>query len=145
IKMAMRKKVFWSLLIIVMIVGLAACGGDNKNDVNNNQNTDPEENTDNGNGETTGDDEQVTIVYARGVDTSPATESLIIAFEEKHPNIKVEQREMPADTGQSHDQYVTAFSSQSNEIDVFNADVIWPAEFAQADYALELDRFIDRD
>ncbi|MBE3102781.1 MAG: ABC transporter substrate-binding protein, partial [Bacilli bacterium] len=44
-----------------------------------------------------------------------------------------------------HDQYVTTFSSKSTEIDVFDADVIWPAEFAQAQYALELDRFIEAD
>src|SRR5699024_7062543 len=44
-----------------------------------------------------------------------------------------------------HDQYVTAFSADSAEIDVFDADVIWPAEFAQADYALELDRFIEEE
>src|SRR5690625_1433117 len=52
---------------------------------------------------------------------------------------------MPSDTGEQHDQYVTAFSAKSSEIDVFDADSIWPAEFAQANYALELDRFIEAD
>ncbi|MDC3412038.1 ABC transporter substrate-binding protein [Aquibacillus sp. 3ASR75-11] len=90
-------------------------------------------------------EEPVTIVYARGVDTTGATQLVIDAFEEQNPNIKVDFREMPSDTGQSHDQYVTMFSSQSSEVDVFDADVIWPAEFAQANYALELDRFIQKD
>src|SRR5699024_12717965 len=52
---------------------------------------------------------------------------------------------MPSDTGEQHDQYVTAFSAKSSEIDVFDADSIWPAEFAQANYELELDRFIEAD
>ncbi|WP_404454717.1 ABC transporter substrate-binding protein [Virgibacillus necropolis] len=90
-------------------------------------------------------DEEVTIVYARNVDSTGAIDLVIEAFEKKFPNINVKYREMPADSGQTHDQYVTAFSAQSSEIDVFNADVIWPAEFGQADYALELDRFIERD
>lgn len=52
---------------------------------------------------------------------------------------------MPNDTGAQHDHYVTTFSAQGTEIDIFSADIIWPAEFAQANYALELDRFIERD
>lgn len=90
-------------------------------------------------------EETTKIVFARGVDTSVATEKFIEAFEESHPHIEVEFREMPSDTGEYHDQLVTAFSSQSSEIDIFLADTIWPAEFAQANYALELDRFIEKD
>ncbi len=87
----------------------------------------------------------VEITYARGADTTGSTEKLIEAFEKKHPNIKVNYQEMPNSSTQQHDQYVTAFSSKSAEIDVFDADVVWPAEFAQANYAMELDRFIDQD
>ena len=87
----------------------------------------------------------VEITYARGVDTTGSTEKLIEAFHKKHPNIKVNYQEMPNSSTQQHDQYVTAFSSKSSEIDVFDADVVWPAEFAQANYAMELDRFIDQD
>ncbi|WP_088052364.1 ABC transporter substrate-binding protein [Virgibacillus dakarensis] len=138
--MKVWKGVLGSLSILMLIVFLAACGNDDeaatKKDADKGTNNDAK---------TEESDEEVTIVYARGVDTTPGTDAVIKAFEEAHPNIKVEQREMPADTGQSHDQYVTAFSSQSSEIDVFNADVIWPAEFAQANYALELDRFIEKD
>lgn len=123
--------------MLLLVAVLAACGSAD-NDNNNNKGND---------GNTAGDNdkEEVTLVYARGVDTTGANPKLIEAFEEKFPHIKIEFREMPADTGQQHDQYVTAFSAQSSEIDVFDADIIWPAEFAQANYALELDRFIDRD
>lgn len=117
--------------ILSMSMLLAACNGSDK------------ETTDTKEGDTS--DKKVEIVYASGVDVTGATDKLIAAFEDKNPNITVKRQEMPADTGASHDQYVTTFSSKSAEIDVFDADVIWPAEFAQAQYALELDRFIEAD
>ncbi|WP_409298877.1 ABC transporter substrate-binding protein [Peribacillus sp. SCS-26] len=89
--------------------------------------------------------EKVTIIYARGKDVTKGTEKMVEAFEKKHKNIDVKFREMPADTGQQHDAYVTAFNAKSSEIDVIDMDVIWPAEFAQADYVLPLDRFIEQD
>ncbi|SEM70109.1 ABC transporter substrate-binding protein [Lihuaxuella thermophila] len=89
--------------------------------------------------------EKVEIVFARGKDVTGESKKIIEAFEKKHPNIKVKFKEMPADTGQNHDQLVTMFSSQSSEIDVFNLDVIWPAEFAKAGYLQPLDRYIEKD
>lgn len=144
IQMKFSKKSLFIFLITAFLVLLAACNDSASEAEEPNDEGDTSSENEGSSGEAE-DKEEVTIVYARGVDTTNATEKLIEAFEEKYPHIKVEEREMPADTGQSHDQYVTAFSSQSSEIDVFNADVIWPAEFAQANYALELDRFIQRD
>ncbi|MFF0826522.1 ABC transporter substrate-binding protein [Brevibacillus sp. NPDC003359] len=89
--------------------------------------------------------EKIKLVYARGKDSTDSTVKLVEAFQKANPNIEIEIREMPADTGQSHDQYVTMFSAQSSEIDVFDLDVIWPAEFAQAGYLLPLDRLIEQD
>jgi multiple sugar transport system substrate-binding protein len=114
-------------LALVLVLVTAACGA----------NSDSESGG--------GDGEQVTIVYARGKDDTGSTQELVKAFEKKHPNIKVKFKEMPTDTGTSHDQYVTMLSAQSSEIDVMDVDVIWPAEFAQAGYLQDLDRFIQRD
>ncbi|PPA69798.1 ABC transporter substrate-binding protein [Jeotgalibacillus proteolyticus] len=132
-----NKKIAGATVLSLSMI-LAACSGDD--------NADGGENPDTGSdGDNGGSEEQVEIVYAAGVDVTGATPALIEAFEEANPNITVTYREMPADTGASHDQYVTSFSAQESEIDVFDADVIWPAEFAQAQYALELDRFIEAD
>lgn len=130
--MKLNKKLFGSFLVLLLVVFLAACSGDSDSD-------DTQDNAD------SDSDEKVTLTYARGVDTTGATEVLAKAFEKKHPNIEIKFQEMPSDSGEQHDQYVTAFSAKSSEIDVFDADVIWPAEFAQANYALELDRFIEKD
>ncbi|MBM7600038.1 multiple sugar transport system substrate-binding protein [Virgibacillus halotolerans] len=133
--MKVKKKLFGGFWILLLVVILAACSGDSEADGNDKESDDSDSNS----------DEQVTLTYARGVDTTGATEVLAEAFEKEHPNIKIEFQEMPSDSGEQHDQYVTAFSAKSAEIDVFDADVIWPAEFAQADYALDLDRFIEAD
>ncbi|QGH32906.1 extracellular solute-binding protein [Gracilibacillus salitolerans] len=142
--MEQTKRLLLVCLMLVLAIFVTACNGDSESEEDNAEGTSDEE-TNNEENESASDGEEVTIVYARGVDTTGAIDLVIEAFEEEHPHINVELREMPADTGQSHDQYVTMFSSQSSEVDVFDADVIWPAEFAQANYALELDRFIERD
>lgn len=138
------KKLLLMILLFGLVMLMAACNGEDDTESTDAEDTGDEAETET-NGDTEEEPEKVTLVYARGLDTTGANEKLVQAFEEKFPHIKIEYREMPADTGESHDQYVTMFSSQSSEIDVFDADVIWPAEFAQANYVLELDRFIERD
>ncbi|RKQ32509.1 extracellular solute-binding protein [Oceanobacillus halophilus] len=128
------KKLLFTAMFIGLIVALAACGSESGDDSSS------ESTSGDGASDT---EEQVTITYARSNDVTPSTEKLIEKFEETHPNITIELREMPSSTSESHDQYVTIFSSQSSEIDVFDADVVWTAEFAQADYVMELDRFIE--
>src|SRR5699024_10446265 len=120
--------------MLMIILVLAACGG-NANEGNANINE----------GEGNDEDEEVTLTYAGGVDRTGATAPLTGSVEEEHRNRNIECQELHSDSGDQHDQYVTAFSADSAEIDVFDADVIWPAEFAQADYAMDLDRFIEED
>ncbi|MBL0386199.1 ABC transporter substrate-binding protein [Tumebacillus sp. ITR2] len=126
------KKVTTAGLVTMMAITMVGCS-DTKS-------------SDNGSTANSGSkDEKVKLVFARGKDTTAASNKIVDAFNKSHPNIQVELREMPSDTGQSHDQYVTMFSAKSAEIDVFDLDVIWPAEFAQAGYLLPLDRFIQQD
>ncbi|WP_066187855.1 MULTISPECIES: ABC transporter substrate-binding protein [Gracilibacillus] len=142
--MLSTKKGLLSVLLILLALFIAACSGDSGSE-NGASGDDEGNNAAENEGASEENEEEVTIVYATGVDTTGATQRQIEVFEEEHPHINVEYREMPADTGQQHDQYVTMFSSQSDEVDVFNGDVIWSAEFAQANYAMELDRFIEAD
>ncbi|MGF7088624.1 multiple sugar transport system substrate-binding protein [Kroppenstedtia sanguinis] len=114
-------------LSVFLVCGLAACGSG----------------SDGVKGDSDG--KKITLTYARGKDQTDTTTKLVQAFEKKHPHIQVKFKEMPSDTGVSHDQYVTMFSGGSGEIDVFDLDVIWPAEFAQAGYLEPLDRYIQRD
>src|SRR5699024_12849472 len=92
----MKSKRNWlsTLPMLMIILVLAACGGNsNEGNANNNE------------GEGNDEDEEVTVTYARGVDTTGATEVLTEASEEEHPNINIEYKEMRSDSGDPHDQY----------------------------------------
>lgn len=88
----------------------------------------------------------VEITYAHGQDTTPGTQTIVNDFNKKYEGkIKVKFLELPSDTGKQHDMYVTSFSAGGTEYDVFDGDVIWPAEFANAGYSLPLDQYVQRD
>lgn len=90
--------------------------------------------------------DEVVITYARGRDATDSSQRIVDRFNRMNEGkIRVVYREMPSDTGAQHDAYVTSFSGRGAEYDVIDADVIWPAEFAQAEYVLPLDRFMARD
>ena len=86
----------------------------------------------------------VTITYARGEESS-ATDEIIEAFEKENPNIKVELFTMSGTSDDKHDKYITMFNMSKTKIDVFNADVVWVAEFAESNYILQLDGYIEKD
>ncbi|PLT27738.1 ABC transporter substrate-binding protein [Peribacillus deserti] len=134
----MKKSKKTKLLAVFATLSLALAACSDSSSSSSSENT-KDKKTEGGKGE------KVTLIYARGKDVTKGTEKMVEAFEKSHKNIDIKFREMPADTGQQHDAYVTAFNAKSAEIDVIDMDVIWPAEFAQADYVLPLDRFIQQD
>lgn len=87
----------------------------------------------------------VTLVWAHGVDQTGASAKIVKAFNDSHKYIKVKERVMPSSSDTQHQQYVTMLNAKSSEIDLMDLDVVWPAEFAQAQYVLPLDRFIQKD
>jgi multiple sugar transport system substrate-binding protein len=137
----MKAKLWFLSILFILVLALVGCSGGG--DDSSSEDTSSDEGTsENNEGES---DEVVKLTYARGQDSTQASDKLIEEFNKQHPNIQVELREMPSDTGQQHDAYVTQLNAESAEIDVMDLDVVWPAEFAQAGYVLELDRFIQRD
>ncbi|MGM0508244.1 MAG: ABC transporter substrate-binding protein [Fusobacteriota bacterium] len=93
-----------------------------------------------------GSSDETVITYARGVDPTEATAKLVEEFNRLNKGkIRVEFREMPYATDLQHDEYIKEFSENSSDIDVFDADVVWPAEFADSNYALALDEYIEKD
>lgn len=67
---------------------------------------------------------------------------LIIAdFEMRHPGVKVVQEVGPHSSTEFHDLVTQKLRNRDPEMDVFFMDVIWPAEFAAAGWALPLDSF----
>lgn len=65
----------------------------------------------------------------------------IRAFEAQYPGVKVVREIGPHSSTDFHDLVTQKLKNRDPGMDVFFMDVIWPAEFAAAHWALPLDRF----
>jgi len=71
-------------------------------------------------------------------------QQIIADFETSHPGIKVVQEVGPSSSTEFHDLVSQKLRNRDAEMDVFFMDVVWPAEFAAAGWALPLDGFFAR-
>ncbi|HXG50313.1 MAG TPA: ABC transporter substrate-binding protein [candidate division Zixibacteria bacterium] len=67
-----------------------------------------------------------------------------IAEFERRNGVRVVREVGPSSSTQFHDLLAQKLKNRDRSLDVFLMDVIWPAEFASAGWALPLDRFFDR-
>ncbi|MGH7797984.1 MAG: ABC transporter substrate-binding protein [Candidatus Binatia bacterium] len=65
----------------------------------------------------------------------------IADFERQNPGVKVVSEIGPQSSTQIHDLLAQKLKNRDRRLDVFVMDVIWPAEFASAGWALPLDRY----
>jgi len=135
----MRKKRFLAIIAVALMraLMLSACGGGSQTTDDTSKPADTSTGTSDGESSS----EQVTITFAQGKDVSNATKNTIEQFEAKYPNIKVNYQEMPPESDQQHNSYVTALSAGDDSVDVYSIDVIWPAEFASAGWLEPLDDY----
>lgn len=63
----------------------------------------------------------------------------IARFTQEHPNITIEREIAPHSSTAYHDLLTQKLKNQDSSMDLFLMDVIWPAEFAAAGWALGLD------
>src|SRR3970040_2488531 len=61
-------------------------------------------------------------------------------FEARNPGTKVVREVGPHSSTEFHDLVTQKLKNRDSQMDVFFMDVIWPAEFAAAGWALALDR-----
>ncbi len=73
-------------------------------------------------------------------DQGQAWEEAIARFERAYPSIRVEREIAPASSTAYHDLLTQKLKNQDPSMDVFLMDVIWPAEFAAAGWALPIDK-----
>ena len=69
----------------------------------------------------------------------------IADFERQNPGVKVIREIGPQSSTQLHDLLAQKLKNRDTRLDVFVMDVIWPAEFASAGWALPLDRYFTSD
>lgn len=79
------------------------------------------------------------IVFAFGSDETGTVQSLIDAFNRQHEgDIQVRWRSMPASSDAYFAQLQSDFESDTPEVDVLGADVVWTAELARHGWVMDL-------
>jgi hypothetical protein len=87
----------------------------------------------------------VEIRFVTWRETQGFLDRLIQDFEAQNPDLKIVREIGPHSSTEFHDLVGQKFKNRDPEMDVFFMDVIWPAEFASAGWALPLDRFFPPD
>lgn len=124
------KKLLVNLLTMFLIVGLiSGCASSGQT---------------NGNADKK-DGEPTTITWAVFKDPTPAVDKLVEEFEKKNPDIKVNLQILPAGSDKIHTALVTSLGAQDDSIDIVSLDIIWPAEFASADWIVPLDKYFKKE
>jgi len=119
----------------LLIASLTGCSSANQT-----SSTQEHENCDHDHGQ-----EVVELNYYSHSDENGERLELIRAFEEQHPNIKVNLVELPADTNKKLSMISTTLQTEDNSLDIFDADVTWAPIFASAGWVQPLDEFLTTD
>ena len=85
------------------------------------------------------------IVFCQGKDSAGDAKASIEGFNAKFEaqGLSAKLVEFPADAGQQRNQFVQRQEAKSGECDVFSADVIWTAEFANQQWLYDLTPYIE--
>ena len=73
-----------------------------------------------------------------GPTSTDVRKTLIAQFEKAYPNIKVSLEQAPSDSDTYRSTLITQISGGSSSFDVYNGDVVWPAQFGKQGLALPL-------
>jgi len=89
------------------------------------------------------DSDVTTIRFVTWKPNQPeAWEKILSIFHQENPDLKIQREIGPHSSTAFHDLLTQKLKNKSRDVDVFFMDVIWPAEFAAAGWALPLDDFI---
>ncbi|MCH4891372.1 ABC transporter substrate-binding protein [Acidaminobacter sp. JC074] len=86
--------------------------------------------------------EIVELNYYSHPDEKGERNAIIKAFEELHPNVKVNLIELPPDTSEKLTMISKVLQAEDTAMDIFDADVIWPSIFAAAGWVEPLDNYM---
>lgn len=85
----------------------------------------------------------VTINYYGRPDDNDVESTIIKAFEEKNPDIKINYVELPDSSNDRLKTINTVLQAGDSSIDVFAGDVVWPPIFASAGWVIPLDEYLE--
>lgn len=84
---------------------------------------------------------RVTIVWAASpIANNGLRKHLVAAFEKDYPWIHVTIQSQPTSEDTNRQELITQIDSGSSSPDVYDGDVIWPAQFAKAGLAMDLSK-----
>ncbi|MCD7907989.1 MAG: ABC transporter substrate-binding protein [Clostridium sp.] len=84
----------------------------------------------------------VTINYYGRPDDNQVESTIIKAFEDSHPDIKVNYVELPDSSNDRLKTINTVLQAGDASIDVFAGDVVWPPIFASAGWVIPFDEYL---
>jgi multiple sugar transport system substrate-binding protein len=84
------------------------------------------------------------VKYCTGQDTTGERKDSIERFEKANPDITVQLVEFPASADEQRNQFIQRQEARSTDCDVFGADVVWTAEFAQQKWLYDLTPYIEQ-
>ena len=88
--------------------------------------------------------EPVTLVFKHAKHpASTALTYLIAEFEAAHPDIRVREEILPANSDDQHQFYVINLTAGADDFDVIDMDIIWVPEFARAGWLMPLSGYVD--
>lgn len=85
----------------------------------------------------------VTVNYYGRPDDNGVESAIVAAFEESHPDIKINYVELPDSSNDRLKTINTVLQAGDSSIDVFASDVTWPPIFASAGWVIPLDEYLD--
>ena len=74
-------------------------------------------------------------------ETPAVWDQAVVDFERQNPGVKIVREIGPNSSTQFHDLLTQKLKNRDTKLDIFFMDVVWPAEFASAGWALPLDRY----
>ncbi len=86
-------------------------------------------------------DPRVLHFYSWRSDQPQVWDEIVRTFEAEHPGVQVRREIGPNSSTALHDLLTQKLRNRSPDLDVFFMDVVWPAEFAEAGWALPLDDY----
>ncbi len=125
------------LLLFILVFVCTGCGSNKSSDGSvNNFDIDHEVDYSNPKG---------TIVWSSGqLSGLGLRKRLIDGFEEKYPDVNVVLQEAPSTTNESQTYYATTIGGQSSTPDIYSGDSNWPAQFGNANMALDLSKIMPK-
>lgn len=91
-------------------------------------------------------DAKGTVTYCMGKDSTGAQPHAVRDFNERYAaqGLKARIVDFPLGADSAHEQFVQRQRAKSPECDVFYADIIWTAEFAEQRWLLDMTRYLER-